>query len=580
MKFHLTYLVSIRYYLGAICLVSVWIFPFTEGSSRDALQQIYALGMLAAASLLFGLGKPPVVILKIVFLALVCMIIAPSPYIGGRVAGIAGVLLFGISCHFGATIKQKISSLKWLLIAILVAAVINAIEGLLQWLGLVGALYPWVVEPETNGIAFGAFRQRNNFATFLVVGVICTAWLNHIKKITEYLAWFLVSLLVFSLAASASRTGLLEVIAVAFGGWFSRKKQSKSVTRLLIGQAFVYFLATLILPIIGRLHGFGFATGVSRATVFGQDSRFVLWGNVIDMIRVRPWSGWGWLDLGYGHYATIFQERFDGILHHAHNLPLQIAVEFGVPVAIIVCTLMLLPVFFAYKNRKLKIALDVKSMPELSNQFAWLIVMVIVGIHSILELPLWSAGFIFLSGLSTGYLSSESEISKQQEPALLLTRRCSYLSAVFLMLLAIFAWGQYAEIIKISKIDFRNRDARRIAISSASESWLFSGHQEFAAIEFLEVTPQNSLEVRKSMEKLLHFSAEPRVIRPLLLSLWNLRDSEAFYFHALRFCIAFPDAFAKWRDENSLTPMKDYIENLAELEPTCGTSNSKQSNPN
>ena len=53
--------------------------------------------------------------------------------------------------------------------------------------------------------------------------------------------------------------------------------------------------------------------------------------------------------------------------------------------------------------------------------------------------------------------------------------------------------------------------------------------------------------MRQRTEKLLHFSAEPPVIVPLLASLKLLGDTSAIQFHAERFCRAFPAAYARWR---------------------------------
>jgi len=69
------------------------------------------------------------------------------------------------------------------------------------------------------------------------------------------------------------------------------------------------------------------------------------------------------------------------------------------------------------------------------------------------------------------------------------------------------------------------------------------------------VTPQNASEMRPLAEKLLHFSPEPHVIQPLLLSLWFLHDSEALRFHAQRFCQKFPDAFKRWSEDYAGHPM-------------------------
>ncbi|NZA01899.1 O-antigen ligase family protein [Ottowia beijingensis] len=69
-------------------------------------------------------------------------------------------------------------------------------------------------------------------------------------------------------------------------------------------------------------------------------SRLILWRNVLHLIGLKPWTGWGWGELDYAHYITLYEgARFCHILDNAHNLPLHLAVELGVPVALAVCGL-------------------------------------------------------------------------------------------------------------------------------------------------------------------------------------------------------------------------------------------------
>ncbi|WP_258305060.1 O-antigen ligase family protein, partial [Escherichia coli] len=71
----------------------------------------------------------------------------------------------------------------------------------------------------------------------------------------------------------------------------------------------------------------GSQTCVGRAT---------LWSNVLELIAQRPWAGWGWGELDYAHYIHPFAgERFCVLLDNAHNLPLHLAVELGLPAALL-----------------------------------------------------------------------------------------------------------------------------------------------------------------------------------------------------------------------------------------------------
>ena len=188
--------------------------------------------------------------------------------------------------------------------------------------------------------------------------------------------------------------------------------------------------------------------------------------------------------------------------------------------------------------------------------------MVIVGIHSMLEYPLWYAGFLFLTGVSMGYLfspmPSTDDLPKGQASRHLLWPARA--SAVGLLVLAGMGWQQFDTLRTSFKIPFTNdlavvRAAVATALSKASGAWLFQEQLDSATLAQIEIKQENALQIRQFSEKLLHASAEPRVIQPLLWSLWYLHDLNALQLHAQRFCAAFPDVYARWYKEPIMQDM-------------------------
>lgn len=87
--------------------------------------------------------------------------------------------------------------------------------------------------------------------------------------------------------------------------------------------------------------------------------------------------------MDYAHYMTLFPgERFCVLLDNAHNLPLHLAVELGVPVAALLCFAVLA---WVWKARPW-------SETDPARQLAWGI-LALVGLHSMLEFPLWYGPF-------------------------------------------------------------------------------------------------------------------------------------------------------------------------------------------
>ena len=112
-------------------------------------------------------------------------------------------------------------------------------------------------------------------------------------------------------------------------------------------------------------------------------SRLVLWSNVLHLIVQKPWLGWGWGELDFAHFMTLYNgPRVCDILDNAHNLPLHLAVELGVPVALLVCG------GFAWWVLRQKPWAE----RDAARQMAWAVIALIL-LHSMLEYPLWYGPF-------------------------------------------------------------------------------------------------------------------------------------------------------------------------------------------
>ena len=351
--------------------------------------------------------------------------------------------------------------------------------------------------------------------------------------------------------------------------WFFRKKQSTNVTRLFLGQMVVLALAMAVLPMVANMLDFGYLSGVERVGKVGHDPRMLIWSNAIDLIQQRPWFGWGWRETGYGHFMTLFDNRHNELLENVHNLPLQLAVEFGLPLT----ALGIFSIIWALsRSRPLKADADNSQRSgggPSSQHFAWVILLLIVGIHSMLEYPLWYAGFLFLTGVSVGYVLPLQARDAEQAVFQVWTLRTMKLGALLLIILSVVAWQQYAKVLLIYKTPFtNNRDVQRAsvtaAINNASGAWLFQEHLDFALLGWTTVTSENAIDVRRRSENLLHFSAEPRVIEPLLLSLWYLQDIDALKLQTEHYCRAFPGPYERWREAQSGHPMLPVVKQVTE----------------
>jgi len=187
--------------------------------------------------------------------------------------------------------------------------------------------------------------------------------------------------------ASNSRTGLLQLVLASPCSVLWQRKNvpwlRSPAGRLLLVAGGAYCLAAWLLP-----GSPGLQPGASGIVARLQDvsitcqSRSVLWANVWHLVLQKPWLGWGWGELDYAHFITLYPgARFCDILDNAHNLPLQLAVELGLPFALGACGVLLWWVLRSapWKNQP-------------GRQLAWA-VLGLVGVHSMLEYPLWYGPF-------------------------------------------------------------------------------------------------------------------------------------------------------------------------------------------
>jgi O-antigen ligase len=526
----------VRHALGAAAVAAACLFPFAQGPSPVAQTHLFAFGALAGATALMGFQRINGWAAALVAGALLLLLLRSGTYPGPSATAAAFVAFAALCFHTGIRLEKERHARDFLLWAIVLAALINAVEGLLQYFGLAGGLWPWVPESLARGVAFGAFAQTNLFAGFLCCGLVCIAWLLHDRRLSPSMAWFLVVLLELGIAASASRVGLLCIAALAAAGYIWRRGQSLAVTRLLAGNALIYAACWALLPWLAALHGFQGRSVGARLLGTGSDSRWALWQNSIDMMMVHPWAGWGWGEFGYAHYAVLHERRFvpGEVVDNAHNLVLHLAVELGLPLALLLVALVLYAL--------------VRGKPWASaargQQFAWGLLLV-VGIHSMVEYPLWSPHNVFLAALAAGHLAGAKGPPARGSSVAL------GMSAVVLVFLSVAASLQYRKVQAAYDTPMRAMQAKQLATEAAADAWMFSGYVDFARLALMVNSQAQPAAIRDLAERLLHFSAEPAVIEPLLGALWKMGEREKFDFHARRYCQAFPARHAQWRAARS-----------------------------
>ena len=455
---------------------------------------------------------------------------------------LCGATLLAVAALDGAGAREAWA--RRLALGLAVAAVVGAVIGLAQYVAGDLGLSPWV-HASVPGQAVGNLRQRNQQASLLSLGAWAllwwtlhgTGWLRRRQGLVNVLVAVAMVWIALASAATASRTGALQWLLVLGLLLAWRRTGAGAPLRLALAVLLVFVAASWVLPeLLWRLEGVRADALFHR---FGTDShmctsRRVLWSNMLTLIAQKPWLGWGWGELDYAHYVTLFPgERFCVLLDNAHNLPLHLAVELGVPAAAALCWGVLAWVLYQRPWRE----------TEPTRQLAWG-VLAIIGLHSLLEYPLWYGPFQIVALVSAALLLWPRRV--------VLPAWAGVLGAALVVAVCGFAAWDYFRVSQLYKSNAQRAAAyREDTQAKVGHSVLFANQLDFARLTTTAPTRENARRVHALARELLHYSPEPRVIEPLIESAVLLGWEEEAAFHMKRYRIAYPQDYERWSAKNS-----------------------------
>lgn len=400
----------------------------------------------------------------------------------------------------------------------LMAALLSAAAGLLQYFGAEGLVFDGWISASTPGQAYANLRQRNQFASLTSLGLVALLFLaaEHphpssrqpaLRRVSLVLA---VAVLALGNAASSSRTGVLQWLGLVALAWVWGRHGRRTTRGWPLLAAGLYLLAAWVLPLeLQTSTGQASKGALAR---FQEDSgcgdRSILWGNVLELIAHKPWLGWGWGELKFAHFITPYQgERFCELLDNAHNLPLHLAVELGVPAALLLCGGALAVLLWATPWRD--------TAP--ARQMAWA-GLATIALHSLLEYPLWYGPFQLATLLCLWLLWR----TRSGAPAPQYHAPLRYLSVVLatgiLAVVAYAGWDYWRVGQLFLPHSLRAPAYREDTLAKVDHSWLFRDMVRFARVTTTSPSPENAVALYTDALQTLHYSPEPRVIGVLLES--------------------------------------------------------------
>ncbi|MDP9900226.1 PglL family O-oligosaccharyltransferase [Variovorax ginsengisoli] len=547
-----------------------FLFPLVAGPSANAWQLFASWACVAFLALPCGPARPSRGLALWLGVVALSITLAPAGAVALKVSAVAAVAVVALAACVGAAwvggarsaqpvVPPAPVALAWGLLA---AGLVSAVLGLLQYDGHAAVLVPWTTAPEL-GQAYGNLRQRNQFATLigmaLVAGLTLYGGWTRGQRIASLPG---VLLLLLAAAASTSRTGLLQWVLIsgvaAFIAWRERHRPCLRDAGapgtdlalhafrlphpgLLLALVPAYFIAAWALPMLAGPEVEDMLRRLRDGAPEGH-SRLLLWHNVLELIAVHPWRGWGWGELSFAHYSHPYAgPRFVEILDNAHNLPLHLAVELGIPAAVAICG------GFTW----LVLAAPPWRARDPVRLMAWGVLGAIV-LHSLLEYPLWYGPFQLVFGLCLGLLWPGAPAAAEAPGAMARGRGWVAANAVGAAAALLLAGVAYAgwDYVRISQIYLAREDRLPVwrdgTVGKLQASWLFARQVQFAELSLTLVDRRNAAEVHAQALRALHFSPEPRVIVKLIDSAVLLGRTDEAMAQAVRLQRAFPEDYIRW----------------------------------
>lgn len=315
------------------------------------------------------------------------------------VAWISSMYLLGFSiCMLlGATLERCRPGFcaEFLFIAALIGGLGSLLIQIQQWLEIDSGSMFWLFIPSPPQRFHANLGQPNQLATLLFLGVLACGWLYQRQRLHGAVAWMLSIFLAFGLALAGSRTTwivILFTLVMVFS--FSKRLNTEGKMKLGIFSwviCFLFFVVSLpeINVLLGRDGYLHSLRGIS-----GGELRFKLWSSLLTAVWDRPWFGYGWMQTSFAQFvADPYAIINEGTHRHAHNIFIDILLFVGIPLGSMIC---LAVIFWV-----LKAVYSVRSPENL-----WVLLFLgAMGIHALLEYPLYYAYFLLPFGLMFGSLN-------------------------------------------------------------------------------------------------------------------------------------------------------------------------------
>ena len=216
--------------------------------------------------------------------------------------------------------------------ACVVAAIVSTGMALYQWLDL-PSLGDWLSQGG-RGRPFANLNQPNHLSSLLALGVVGVLQWFETRRIGRWVAVLAVGWLAWGIVMTESRTGWMFVGLLTVGTLLIKLRARLRTHALAVVAGALLFVGLVMAHGVLRT-AWSQSTDVSAVrTAVG--TRYLHWTTLADAASKSPWVGYGWNQVPHAQLGVALQHPASGeAVPHSHNLILDLAVENGIPVAVL-----------------------------------------------------------------------------------------------------------------------------------------------------------------------------------------------------------------------------------------------------
>lgn len=516
--------------VALVVLNAVW----PRGMAPSFMVAPFLMGALTVACIAWAL-QPSLSVEAGAWLLAVILAIALGPApdllatIGLMVAAVCVWMFLGVGrrCADDAVLLR---AFVWAFVA---GMLINVAVAWIQFFDLEGALYPLVSINESFR-PYGNLRQPNHLATYSVLGLVGVWWLFRSTHLSLHWATSLALFAVTGVALSGSRTGFIElsIISLMLMMWRRTARRGEFVVFVLTplwALAWVELLQ-LVAPLLSVT-----IDGMRGREMASVPIRFTYWKEAWTLASMNPVAGVGWGNMGGARLMEL--PYIPGLPNtdNVHNTALQLLAETGFATT----ALVLLPVAWSLWRR------PPWCVGSDGARWAWLVI-ALLGLHSMLEYPLWYMNFLIPAALAFGLHMASNADGSASPASAVLKKGCTRVVAALLVVASAAAFADYARVASVFKDDGRaSSDIQEVA--AIQNTVLFRHYADRAVVERVTLTPENAASMLAVTQRLLNQGPNPIVMWTRLEALCRTGHTLQARELAEQYELIFPSAYAEFR---------------------------------